>query len=68
MNCHLCDMVVDSHGCILLGVAWCKVPHKLDIPYQPIQQTKTLLVNEMFSITILLLLLLLTAVNIVLRN
>ena len=33
-------MVVDSHGCILLGVAWCKVPRKLDIPYQPIQQTK----------------------------
>ena len=53
MNCHLCDMVVDSHGCILLGVAWCKAPHKLDIPYQPSQQTKTLLVSEMFSITII---------------
>ena len=54
LNCHLCDMVVDSHGCIRLGVAWCKVPRKLDIPYQPIQQTKKILVSEMFSITVII--------------
>ena len=28
-------MAVGMRECILLGVAWSKVPHKLDIPCQP---------------------------------
>jgi len=31
----LCGMAVGTHGCILLGVAWSKAPHKLDILCQP---------------------------------